>query len=292
MPKKGSTPPEVAQPRPELLVTKEDAQRQIESRITKGEQIIAGQPRNEAEFDSRKAEFYTWDEYNYELLKTLFSVDSVASDYRPWTGFFGGDSHLPLQRRWELHVEHVHSYIRRLRSVVERLPLYPVREGTAAPTRTTTSRGGQPPGNKVFVVHGHDNEALQSVARLLSRLKLDPIVLHEQASGGRTIIEKLEHYGDVGFAVILLTPDDVGAAKADSSDLKARARQNVVLELGYFVGRLGRDRVCALHRSNIELPSDILGVVYVELDPGGGWHLTLAREIKAAGLAVDMNNAV
>ncbi|MGQ3314402.1 TIR domain-containing protein, partial [Reyranella sp.] len=116
------------------------------------------------------------------------------------------------------------------------------------------------------------------------------IILHEQANQGRTIIEKIEAHGDVGFAVILLTPDDVGAVKG--GEPLPRARQNVLLELGYFVGRLGRSRVCALKRGDIEVPSDFGGVVYEPFDAGGSWKQALSRELEAAGFDIDWNVAM
>jgi predicted nucleotide-binding protein len=128
---------------------------------------------------------------------------------------------------------------------------------------------------KVFIVHGHDNEAKAEVARFLERIDFEAIILHEQANRGRTIIEKVESNGDVGFAVVLLTPDDEGNKRGHSS--RPRARQNVVLELGYFIGRLGRDRVWALKRGDVEIPSDFDGVVYETYDDHGGWKSKLAR---------------
>jgi predicted nucleotide-binding protein len=119
-------------------------------------------------------------------------------------------------------------------------------------------------------------------------LGLDPIILHEQTNAGRSILGKLEHNADVGFAVVLLTPDDVGAAKAEFTQPKPRARQNVIFELGFFIGKLGTDRVCALHKSSVELPSDYAGIAYVSMDDTG-WQLNLARELKTAGFDVDMN---
>ena len=95
--------------------------------------------------------------------------------------------------------------------------------------------------NKVFVVHGRDESARQTVARFLEKLDLEPVILHEQPSKGRTIIEKFEDHSDVGFVVVLLTPDDVGKRKDEKSDLKPHARQNVILELGFFLGSLGRE---------------------------------------------------
>jgi len=141
----------------------------------------------------------------------------------------------------------------------------------------------------VFIVHGHDEAARESLARFLERLGVEPVILHEQASSGRTVIEKLEDFSDVSFAAILLTPDDVGAAVSEGSNLLNRARQNVVLELGYFIGKLGRKNVCALYRGDVELPSDMLGVVYVKLDEGGAWKLSLAKELIASGFSIDLN---
>ena len=142
---------------------------------------------------------------------------------------------------------------------------------------------------RVFVVHGHDEAARETVARFLERLKLVPVILHEQPNEGRTIIEKIEDHADVGFAVVLLTPDDVGALATERDDLKPRARQNVILELGYFIGELGRERVCALKKGGVETPSDYDGVVYTELDEAGAWKIGLVKELKAAGFQVDAN---
>ena len=147
-----------------------------------------------------------------------------------------------------------------------------------------------PTSNKVFIVHGHDGEARETVARFLEKLGLQAIILHEQANQGRTVIEKVEANGDVGFAVVLLTPDDVGCAKGGEPE--PRARQNVLLELGYFIGRLGRAKVCALKRGELEIPSDFAGIVWEKMDSGSGWKLALARELKAAGHDVDLNKAV
>ena len=144
---------------------------------------------------------------------------------------------------------------------------------------------------KVFLVHGHDERVKYSVARFLDKLNLEVIILHEQPNKGRTVIEKFEQHSDVGFAVVLLTPDDIGSLAADSKT-QARARQNVILELGYFFGKLGRERVCAIHSGGVELPSDIHGIIYIPFDAGGGWRLELAKEVRAAGIDVDMNHAV
>lgn len=142
---------------------------------------------------------------------------------------------------------------------------------------------------KVFVVHGHDNEAKETVARFIERLRLLPIVLHEQPNSGRTIIEKFEVFSDVGFAVVLLTPDDIGAPSAEPKNIKPRARQNVILELGYFMGKLSRFRVCALYKQGVEIPSDYQGVLYIELDPAGAWKKKLAQELVEANFSIDLD---
>ena len=146
---------------------------------------------------------------------------------------------------------------------------------------------------KIFLVHGRDEAVLQSVARFLEKLTLDVVILHGQPNKGRTIIEKFVDYSDVGFAVVLLTPDDRGGPADKTYDAQClRARQNVLLELGFFLGKLGRAAVCALYKKGVEIPSDYDGVVFVQLDDSGAWKLRLAREIKAAGVEVDMNQAV
>ncbi|WP_367110831.1 TIR domain-containing protein [uncultured Psychrobacter sp.] len=141
---------------------------------------------------------------------------------------------------------------------------------------------------KVFVVHGHDDHAKEMMARFLEKNDFEAIVLHEQASGNKTIIEKIEHYADVGFAIILLTPDDVGKSKG-ADEYQPRARQNVILELGYFMGKLGRNRVCAFKSGNLEIPTDFSGVVWNQLDNAGAWKQILSKELSEAGYDLDSN---
>ncbi len=141
----------------------------------------------------------------------------------------------------------------------------------------------------VFIVHGRDVGSASELARILEELKLKPIILSEQASGSRTIMEKLEKYSDVGYAFVILTPDDVGGLANSRSDMKHRARQNVILEFGYFMGLLGRDRVCCLYKGDIELPSDMLGVVYVQFNQSLKevyWYII--RELKAVGYTIEL----
>ncbi len=139
-----------------------------------------------------------------------------------------------------------------------------------------------PISNEIFLVHGRDDAAKTEVARLIERAGLTAIILHEQPNGGRTIIQKFEdHGGAAGFAIVLLTPDDVGGLT--DAALQPRARQNVIGEMFWFAGRLGRERVCALKKGNIELPTDFAGVGYVDMDETGAWKKDLLRELDHAG---------
>ena len=135
----------------------------------------------------------------------------------------------------------------------------------------------------VFIVHGHDESIKDSVALYVSQLGLTPIILSDKPSGGDTLIEKLEHHSDVRYAIVLLTPDDVGQSRRDNIE-KTRARQNVILELGLFIGLLGRENVCPIVNGVGELPSDFIGVVYVPYDPK--WKLHLVRELVKAGFEI------
>lgn len=145
--------------------------------------------------------------------------------------------------------------------------------------------------SKIFIVHGQDVAIRESIARFIERLGFEAVILHEQANRGGTIIEKIEANRDVGFAIVLLTPDDEGRKMGDSN-LAPRARQNVLLELGYFMAYLGRPNVCALRRGDVDIPSDFAGVVWTDLDAGGAWKTSLGRELAAAGYPVDWNKVM
>jgi predicted nucleotide-binding protein len=140
--------------------------------------------------------------------------------------------------------------------------------------------------DQVFIVHGHDEHAKNDVISYVKSKGLEPIILHLQASGGRTIIEKIDHYSNVGFGVVLYTECDVGA-KRDSLDYKWRARQNVVFEHGYLIAKLARSRVAALVKGNVETPNDISGVVYITMDAAGNWRTELDTELRNAGYEIE-----
>jgi predicted nucleotide-binding protein len=147
---------------------------------------------------------------------------------------------------------------------------------------------------RVFVVHGHDESAKNELERFLMDVGLEPIVLHRQADRGMTIIEKLEAHSDVGFAVIILTPDEVAYLAADESKddvhrtKEKRARPNVILEFGYFLGTLGRGRVCCLYTGGVALPSDMSGILYKSYTARVKEAFTdLRKELIAAGYSLE-----
>lgn len=156
-----------------------------------------------------------------------------------------------------------------------------------APIVPPQARAGEQGFNttQVFIVHGHDELAKLEMADFIRSLNLEPIILHMQASSGRTIIEKIEYYSNVGFGVVLYTPCDVGS-KAGALSGSYRARQNVVFEHGYLIGKLGRPRVSAIVKGAIETPNDISGVVYIALDEQGSWKEDLKREMRSVGYQV------
>lgn len=142
--------------------------------------------------------------------------------------------------------------------------------------------------DKIFIVHGRDNETKLEVARYLEQLNLKPIILHEQVSRGKTIIEKIEEYTDINYGIVLYTPCDIGGINDDDKKLRERARQNVVFEHGLLIGKIGRKNVSALVKGNIEKPNDISGIVYIDMN-SNQWKIDLGKELRDAGYHIDFN---
>lgn len=142
----------------------------------------------------------------------------------------------------------------------------------------------------IFIVHGHDDHAKKEVENFIRKLGYNPIILHYQPNSGKTIIEKIEEYTDVCYAIVLYTQCDLGRNKeASIEEEKYRARQNVVFEHGYLMAKLGRKNVNALVKGEVETPGDISGVVYTIMDSNEYWELVIAKEMKAIGLEVDLS---
>jgi predicted nucleotide-binding protein len=144
--------------------------------------------------------------------------------------------------------------------------------------------------NRIFIVHGHDEKAKNELEILLAEMGLEPVVLHRQADGGKTLIEKFEHYADVGFAFVLLTPDEIAylVSESSKSDMERakehRARPNAIFEFGFFVGRLGRSRTCCIYKSPVTVPSDLNGLIYKRFERSiEEVAYAIGKELKAAG---------
>jgi len=273
---------------PQLTESVESSRTKLQTRIKEGEAIRQRRITDVGVFQQLKADQQTWSDYNEQLLRRLFTTNELRDQYSrrtPAPTMYTSTPPWDLLARREL--EKLEMRLGTLRSIVERLELYePAPSVGESESAETAAR--QQDMQRAFIVHGHDDAARDAVARVLEGLGIEPVILFEKPSGGRTVIEKLEAYSDVGFAVVLLTPDDEGGVHG-SGDMKPRARQNVVFELGYFIGKLTRLHVCALHKGGLELPSDYHGVVYVQMDDAGAWKYKLADEMGLAGYTIDKN---
>lgn len=278
---------------PKLTVAKDDFTAELDDRVGRGKRLLEEPITSSEAVEALRRQFYTWNDYNAELLRKRFTTSELARDYKTAGGVIviGGSSSLAHEIK-DLK-EDIDAKIRYLESVKERLPLFD-EVSPAEPVRPRTPQQRARGSGTIFVVHGHDEQIKAEVLRFLSDVtEIVPVVLHEQANQGRTIIEKFEdHAADAAFAVVLITPDDEGRERGTDEPLSPRARQNVVLELGFFFGALGRARVAALYAPGTQLPSDMSGVLYTEWDQRGAWKMELAREMSAAGLAVDLNKTL
>lgn len=242
--------------------------------------------------DLEASDVDVWNNSAKNYLTKIFGSDSpninaVLSSGRIMAVYPGMSDAEFIQR----YREGFESKIKHLEGCIEQLQTDIDLSSPAAAKTSESLRDAPIAGDKVFVVHGRDSGTKETVARFLERLDLEAVILHERANEGRTIIEKFTDFSDVHFAVVLLTGDDEGRLRGTAADLKPRARQNVVLELGYFLGKLGRKKVCVLYQNGVEVPSDYAGVLFVELDPHERWKFDLVRELRAAGFNVDANKA-
>jgi predicted nucleotide-binding protein len=279
MPTKRPTPRD-GEDRPALRVPLSVAQQVIDKRIAAGQRLDpAHNPiQSEADLKLLKRQSYTWSDYNAEWIE-LNIGKTVAAEYKRAIPMYASASGWQqdiklLQGDLELH-------LRRLESIRERLPLW-ADAGTESRASAVDSEG------PIFVVHGRDEGKAQFVARVLERgTGRDVTILHERPNKGRTLIEKFEHHAErASFAVVVLTGDDEGGLAGSGAAHRPRGRQNVIFELGFFFALLGRERVVVLTQPDDERPSDVDGLVYIDLDGPGAWKQALARELDAAGIAV------
>lgn len=248
-----------------LIILLSEAEKEIRKQIEKGNHIRKLDTATKKGSFVAETEKSNWSKYNEKLLTRMFDNQTIANEYY-FSGLNSG-----VKKETDEKIKYLETLIVRLK---------------------LTQQEGKSKSKDIFIVHGRDEVTKESVERFIKKLGLNPIILHKQPNAGRTIIEKFEDYSNVGFAIVLLTPDDNGSSIDEPNGVKRRARQNVIFELGYFIGKVGRENVCALYKEGVEIPSDYQGVLYLPMDTNNGWQLSLAREIKQAGIEIDLNKVI
>jgi len=265
-------------------------QQDLASAMATGQELLAQKPISEAEVPDFRRAYLAWEARTEAILENSFKVSGFLTS-SPKGEFTGtavslldlkiDSTTIPWGRVPEV-VTDIEEKLRVLESIQGRLDIY---------NEISEERSARKPSQDapIFLVHGHALERRETVRRFLERVTdREVVVLADQANRGQDILGKLiTHAQEACFAVVLLTPDDYGRSKEGGDD-KPRARQNVVFELGLFIGLLGRDKVAALNDSSIETPTDFAGVAYISIE-GESWQLELARELKAAGISVSVD---
>jgi predicted nucleotide-binding protein len=252
--KKASQQPYIT---PILTTSKEDFKIAIAERIDLGKELFDRSVATDEEYDRLKYDYRLWSDYNLEYLKQAFSVadNEYKKSYNEagfhFLGQMGEVPNNPIQTQKNL----IKYKLADLESLLGKSGL--LKSEVAANNNVSSSTKNNLNKDQVFIVHGHDDLAKIKTARFVEKLGLKPIILHEQASSGKTIIEKIEEYSNVGFGIVLYTQCDIGAKKGNEANLQPRARQNVIFEHGYLIGKIGRQNVCALVKNEVETPNDI-----------------------------------
>lgn len=276
-----------------LIKPKSQFRSELEQRIEEGENLLKTNVQNQKDYDDLADKYSMWNDYNIELLKQSFNYEGneYRKTYENVASFnmmvLGGRSSVADEFR--KFIEKFNAKINNLKKLLQKVDLLKTIEPEIIEESDNNTIQNVDK-TEVFIVHGHDDLAKTETARFIEQLGFKPIILHEKASSGKTIIEKIEHYSNVGFGVILYTACDLGSVTNDSSNLKPRARQNVVFEHGYLIGKIGRQNVAALVKGQVETPNDISGVVYISMD--NDWKIDLAKELRQSGYEVDMNKVI
>lgn len=273
-----------------LIISKSKFSSVLLERIAEGKTLLEENISTPKQLDEAQLKYSRWDQWNVEFLKQSFNNEHNEYKTRYYrlndfagSKFFSHRTYTPTELH-KLHLTNSVEFLERLHSQLDLLKSS-IENTSAVPNVSSESIEYN---CNVFIVHGHNVAVLQNVARVIEKLKMTPIILSERPNEGKTVIEKFEANSDVGFVIVLLTDDDLGNAKAIEK-LNYRARQNVILELGYFMGKLGRKRVMPLYVPGVELPSDIHGLLYTEIDAADKWKFQLVKELKQAGYSVDAN---
>lgn len=273
----------------ELKISKEEAEQKLKDRIEKGKEFIDN---SSLSYEDLEKLFDKWDDFNNELLKRIFTTDEYQNSYM-WSGdnIVAYNSFYDAPSSWEKMAKlkkEIQDRNHCLETLIEKLELIPI-ISTVSHNKTSLINGDS---KKVFIVHGRDEVSKANLEILLKDMGLEPIVLHRQADEGQTVIEKFERHGSsVSYAFILLTPDEIAYLSNEDSltdnerKKEKRARPNVIFEFGYFVGKLGRNRVCCLYTGDVEILSDLKGLVYKQYHKDVkevAWDIQ--KDLKAVGI--------
>lgn len=254
---------------------------ELKKRMQMGNDLLKRKISSIEELDELILDFSSWDDINKELIKYAFQKPDNEYFKKYERLYIYSDIVDALNRGIDTNdpsykldsvTKKIRNNIRFLNQLDQKLFILPSINGIS-PYSTLSGEYT----NKGFIVHGHNNSLKFEVARFIEKqLKKEAIILHEQVNKGKTVIEKFENYSTVDFAIALWTNDDLGKAKS-SKTLQPRARQNVIFETGFFIGKIGREKVIILYEKDIEIPSDYSGVVYIPIEEN--WKEQLRSEI-------------
>lgn len=287
-----------------LTRSREEVKALLEKQIEAAEPILAMQVSKVSKihysiYTNTRSQVYEYDEAQkdeflrqYKSWANMCREIFIRSFEHPYNtdlvGFDGNGLNYIVSDIVEEYKSTIRDQIAYIKGFIERMSIIPCKVKQREPETTKAMAHS----NKVFIVHGHDCNTRNETELLVKQLGFDPVVLFKQPNMGGTIIEKLlRECNKVAFAIVLYTKCDEGKA-VEETDLKPRARQNVVFEHGLMCGMLGRKNVVALVEEGVEVPGDLSGVVYITLDSARRWQFDVAREMKASGLVVDLNKLI
>ncbi len=259
-----------------LNIPPEKADDLIDKQLNYGDTLLNLKIKNIQQWKSTEKKFKAWNSENYELLKSIFKNNRVAKDYSS-TGWSIGRifiSDLKLSEKTAKLFSDIKEKLDKLSSIKLSLGIFKIK----------TETGERDNSKKLFFVHGTNCSTKSEVINFITQLGLDAIILQEFIAGGKTLIDEILTRSEVKFAIVLLTPDNVGGIQPEN--LKFRADQNVILELGIFVGLLGRENVCGLYTSDLQLPEDYHGFEYIQIDKQNKWQEQVVKELQNAGFEI------
>ena len=254
---------------------------------------------DETQYKSFVTAFQQWKDYTAEIFKQAFDIpnNEYHSGYvrRGQAMFFTGHDD------WmKIYHDEINDKVSYIETFIQKIPLLPSAVEYETPVKEKLEKVDK---KKVFIVHGHTDALKIEVARTIEQMGLKAIILQEQEDFGDTIIQKFENNAsDIGFAIVLLMGDDLGVSKKDlerenkekgfKAEYNARARQNVIFEMGYFIGKLDRAHVVELLETGVEKPGDLDGTLYIPVDSEGMWKVKLAKRLKSVGYSVNLDSII